>query len=200
VLLIGTFLGLFYSRLQDPATGQPVAVFSLIMNIFFFIGPPLSIVFLAGIFWPRATPAAAVATIVGGYVLSLFSQYAIFTPVSQLPGLLRSFVESWAPMAQWKHAIDSSWLVTHFNNFLYVAIFNGVLCLIIMIVTSLLTTPLPYDRVRRLIWRPSVMRVDADTDAASQRETRSLVFWWVLCMALTAALYSALAWFQFRGR
>jgi len=197
LLLVGMLLGLFYSALVDPVTKQPIPVFSLIMNIFFFIGPPLSIVFLAGIFWPRATPAAAVAAIVGGYAAGLISQYAIFTPADKLPGVLKSLLDAVPVLASWKRSIDSSWLVLHFSNFLYVAIFNGIICLLIMIVVSFVTTPLPYEQIRDLIWSPAVMRVRrAD---GSDGGTRSLFFWWGLCMLLTAALYGWLAWFQFRG-
>jgi SSS family solute:Na+ symporter len=178
LLLIGALLGLFYTRLQDPVTGQPVAVFSLIMNIFFFIGPPLSIVFLAGIFWPRATSAAAVWTIVGGYVASLLSQRYIFAADAPLPPTLKPIVD-------------------RFDNFLYVAIFNGVVCLIIMVAVTFLTKPRPYEQIRDLIWRPSVMWIEP-SPAAPGRGTRSLATWWGVCMALTAALYLYFAWFQFR--
>jgi SSS family solute:Na+ symporter len=180
LLLIGTLLGLFYSRLTDPATGQPIAVFSLIMNIFFFVGPPLSIVFLAGIFWPRATPAAAVTTIVGGYVASLLTHFFVFAPDARLPDGVKA-------------------VVMRFNNFLYVAIFNGVVCLIIMVVVTLFTKPRPHNEIRDLIWRPSVMRVRPSADAPA-RGTRNLAAWWALCMALTAGLYLYFAWFQLRTR
>src|SRR5262245_2520954 len=179
LLLVGALLGLVYSRLEDPATHQPVAVFNLVMNIFFFIGPPLSIVFLAGIFWRRATSAAAVTTIVGGYIAGLFCQYFLFTPMGQLPTALASLLRA-IGLTDLKQAIDSSWLIVHFNNFLYVAVFNGIICLLIMILTSLVTTPAPVERVEYLIWKPSVVRVDASGSAAG-RGLASITFWWVVC-------------------
>jgi SSS family solute:Na+ symporter len=193
VLLVGTLLGVFYSKLQDDS-GQPVAVFSLIMNIFFFIGPPLSIVFLAGIFWRRATSAAAVSTIIGGYLAALLSQYLILTPMHQLPSTLLSLVDAFG-FSDAKRAIDHSWLVIHFNNFLYVAIWNGIICLAIMVAVSLITTPAPAERIDHLIWKPSVVRIDPGSSRS--RTGRSILFWWIVCMALTGALYGYFAWFQF---
>ncbi len=201
LLIAGTVLALFYTRLQDPATGQPLPVFSLIMNIFFFIGPPLSIVFLAGIFWSRATPAAAVWTIIGGYVLSLVSQYVLFTPAGQWPQSLHALLLTVPALGSIKGTIDASLFLQSYNSFLYVAIWNGILSLLIMVAVSLVTRPRPLAEIRGLLWRPAVMRVGANGDTSSPAAgiaTRSLVFWWVLCMTLTAALYAYFAWFQLR--
>jgi SSS family solute:Na+ symporter len=199
LLILGVMFGLLYCSplFQDPETRQPVAVFSLIMNIFFFIGPPLSIVFLTGIFWKRATPAAAVWTMVGGYILTLISQGLLFTPSATLPSFMRAVFETTPSLAELKNSIDHSYVIEHYNNFLYVAIWNGILSLILMISISLFTTPRPYGEISQLIWRPSVMRVDPD-EHGGQGRTLSLVLWWSLCMALTAALYGYFAWFQLR--
>jgi hypothetical protein len=130
--------------------------------------------------------------------VSLISQYLLFTPAPQLPQIMSRLIQALG-MTSTKQAIDNSWLVTHFNNFLYVAIFNGFICLIIMIATSLFTTPVPTSQIEHLIWKPSVVRIDTG-GSTSRHGLGNLIFWWVICMALTAALYGYFAWFQFATR
>jgi hypothetical protein len=84
--------------------------------------------------------------------------------------------------------------VARFNNFLYIAIFNGMICLLILLAVSFATRPQPREQIDDLLWRPSVMRI---RNPLPGRGTSSLVFWWILCMILTAGLYGYLAWFQF---
>jgi len=195
LLVVGIVLGIGYSRLTDPVTGAPYPVFSLIMNIFFFIGPPLSIVFLAGILWARATGAAAVWTMVTGYFWALFSQYYVFTPYDSLPQWVRNVFLPTSALIDFKQWVDGTTLATDFNNFLYVATWNGAFSLIVMIVVSLLTKPKPREQIAHLLWTPSVMRIDADATGKGG-STRSLVFWWIGVMLLTAMLYAYFGWFQ----
>ena len=202
VSIIGIALGIFFAEKPyvNPLTGKegPYPVFELIMNLFFFIGAPLSIVFLAGIFWRKATPKAAVWTIVGGYFAGLFCQYVIFTPFEKMPAALTVFLQS-DLLRQWKITADHSWFVTHLNNFLWIAVLNGAISLTIMIVVSLLTEPKPADEVEPFIWKPSVMAV-LSTTPGGKNGTRNLVFWWAVCILLTLSLYASLAVFQYRTR
>ena len=50
-------------------TRQSTPVFSLIQTVFFYVAAPISAIFLIGILWPRATSAAASATLVTGFAL-----------------------------------------------------------------------------------------------------------------------------------
>ncbi|HOE97309.1 MAG TPA: sodium/solute symporter [Candidatus Sumerlaeota bacterium] len=193
LLVLGMALGMFYSRLTDPVTGAPMPVFGIIMNIFFFIGPPLSIVFLAGIFWPRATPKAAVWTIIMGYVGGLVSELVIFKPYDRMFAPLRAFFFPTDSLVNFKLWFDGTAFAATFRNFLYFAIWIGMISLIVMVVVSLLTKPRKREEIAHLLWRPSVMKVDSKP---GERTTRSLVFWWAVVMALTAILYGYFAWFQ----
>src|SRR3954452_23007418 len=47
-----------------------VPLFVKVQNIFFFIAPPFSVVFCAGLLWRRANTAGAIATIVSGFAFS----------------------------------------------------------------------------------------------------------------------------------
>jgi SSS family solute:Na+ symporter len=53
-----------------------IPLFLKVQNIFFFIAPPFSVIFCAGILWRRATTPAAYVTIVSGFLFSLlFDQF-----------------------------------------------------------------------------------------------------------------------------
>ena len=108
---------------------------------------------------------------------------------------MRATIDYLPPLAHLKNMIDRSYLVMNYNNFLYVAIWNGIISLILMVIVSLATKPRPSEEIDHLIWRPSVMKVDPDVEGG-RGGTISLVFWWSVCMILTAALYGYFAWFQ----
>ena len=195
VLVIGIFLGIFYTSLIDPNTGQPKPVFSLIMSIFFTIGPPISIILLAGIFWKRATPAAALSTIIGGYFAAMISKYLIFTSVDNLPNVFEYLLAKITILANLKGWIDGLWLVRNYNNFLGEAIWSGFVSLIIMLFVSLFTAPRPYNQIKDLLWRPIMLR-EKILDKDGKNRTRHLMFWWVVCMVITGLCYAFFAWFQ----
>src|SRR6185369_3400900 len=45
-------------------------LFVKVQNVFFFIAPPFSVIFCAGLLWRRANTSGALATIVSGFVFS----------------------------------------------------------------------------------------------------------------------------------
>jgi len=47
-----------------------VPLFVKVQNVFFFIAPPFSVIFCAGLLWRRANTPGALATIVSGFVFS----------------------------------------------------------------------------------------------------------------------------------
>src|SRR5262249_8090659 len=53
-----------------------VPLFVKVQNVFFFIAPPFSVIFCAGLLWRRANTAGALATIVAGFLFSMaFDQF-----------------------------------------------------------------------------------------------------------------------------
>src|SRR5205823_10851302 len=53
-----------------------VPLFLKVQNIFFFIAPPFSVIFCAGLLWRRANTIGALATIVAGFLFSVaFDRY-----------------------------------------------------------------------------------------------------------------------------
>ena len=51
-------------------TRSDVLLFEKVQTVFFFIAPPFAVVFSLGILWRRATGAAAVATMIAGFLCS----------------------------------------------------------------------------------------------------------------------------------
>src|SRR5438067_5177184 len=53
-----------------------VPLFVKVQNVFFFIAPPFSVIFCAGLLWRRANTIGALATIVAGFLFSMaFDHY-----------------------------------------------------------------------------------------------------------------------------
>jgi Na+/proline symporter len=48
-----------------------VPLFVKVQNVFFFIAPPFSVIFCAGLLWRRANTIGALATIVAGFLFSM---------------------------------------------------------------------------------------------------------------------------------
>src|SRR4051794_37496154 len=54
-----------------------VPLFVKVQNVFFFIAPPFSVIFCAGLLWRRANTIGALATIVAGFLFSMAFDYFI---------------------------------------------------------------------------------------------------------------------------
>jgi SSS family solute:Na+ symporter len=93
------------------------------------LAPPITTVFLWGVFWPRGTGPAAVATLVGGFVLGGI----VF--VADFPAFGLQLIT---------HDLDIPFMLQAWWLF--------VICSGIFVVVSLITPPPPPERVRDLCW------------------------------------------------
>ncbi len=91
-------------------------LFEISQGLLNFFAPPLSVVFLVGVLWKRATPKAAEVTLWGGGLMSVFVGTAYF---SDFPN-----AEFWP-------------------NFLILSFYMFLILLVLMVVVSLLTKPVP---------------------------------------------------------
>lgn len=98
-----------------------------------YMAPPVVAVFLAGLFWSRATPTAAFTALITGFVTAV--------------GLL--LLGDKSPLAAW--------------NFLYVAPLLFVVSLAIVTLASFVTKPSSADAVRRFVWTPAFYREETAT-------------------------------------
>lgn len=96
-----------------------------------FMAPPVVAVFLAGLFWKRASATAAFTALISGLVLAVS---------------LLLFIDR-TPLATW--------------NFLYVAPLLFVVSLVILVTVSLFTAAPSPDVVSRYVWSPSFFREES---------------------------------------
>jgi SSS family solute:Na+ symporter len=101
-----------------------------------YMAPPVVAVFLAGLFWKRASSTGAITALLSGFVVAL---------------LLLRFIGA-TPLAGW--------------HFLYVAPVLFVLSLAVLVAVSLATTPPTAEVVGRYVWRPAFFRDESAELAA----------------------------------
>ena len=155
-MLIGVFVAII------AASAKGVTVFGLIQQVFFYIAPPISAVFLAGILWPRATSAAATITLIAGFAILLpLVVFVIF------PGF--AFLQP-------------------YDNFMHHTFTVFVLSVILLVVVSLFTKPKPRRELEGVIWTTSALGILAD-EKSRYRGIRSLPLWWVVMVLIIVNLY-----------
>jgi solute:Na+ symporter, SSS family len=99
-----------------------------------YISPPIAVVFLLGVFWPRANSKGAIAALLTGLVLGALR-------------LISELMNKQAPLAFTPLRTLAE------INFLHYAIFLFIICMAVMVVVSLLTRrPLP-EKVQGLTFR-----------------------------------------------
>jgi len=129
------------------------------------LAPPISTVFLWGIFWRRGTRQAALATLVGGFVLGAI----LF--VLDFP------------------AFGLKWLTTHGVPFMLQAFLLFVVCSLLFVAVSLMTPPPPDAQVERYCWR-SPLAVLRDQPLTSLLDPRVLGLGLVAVMAVCYVVFA----------
>jgi SSS family solute:Na+ symporter len=138
-----------------------VPLFLKVQNIFFFIAPPFSVIFCAGILWRRGTVWAAYATIVLGFAFSL---------------IVDQFIK---------------------GVYLHRAFFTWCFCVIVFVVTSVLTPAPPREQVDPIIWSPSYASLPED-QRKRYRGLKDWRLWWLLFIGIVLAIYATFLWFRFQ--
>lgn len=164
ILIVATLLALWFTRGRH-------SVFVLIQNVGAWVAAPISVVFLLGVLWRRATPAAATFVLVFGFPYTWFVESVLFKHVGWL-----------APFDNWLNRTFLVW----------------VSCIVVMVVASLVTTPSDPESIKNIIWSRRNARLP-ESERERNRGVRSLFLWWVVFISLMAMLYGYLIWFQFWG-
>jgi SSS family solute:Na+ symporter len=145
------------------------SLFVLIQEGFAYIAPPFAVIFTMGLLWRRANATAALATIVLGFVFTAFLQFYVF----RLPAL------------------------SQYANYLHRAFGSWIFCMVVMIGTSLVTSPPPAEKTRRIIWSPQY----APLPEGEQRRYsgwKDLRLWWLLYIGGVLSIYGFFLWFRFQ--
>ncbi len=147
-------------------------VFYLIQDVGAWVAAPISVVFLLGVLWKRATSIAATTVLIFGFPYTAFLQFFAFQKVSFLKP---------------------------YDNFLNRTFLVWVSCLVVMAVVSLCTTAPSPVVVDEIVWNRSFLRLPV-TERALNRGIRSPLLWWSVLVLCAFGLYSYVIWFQFFGQ
>jgi SSS family solute:Na+ symporter len=165
IMAFATLLAVWFSR------GQHM-VFTLIQNVGAWIAAPISVIFLAGVLWKRATAAAATTVLIFGFPYTWIVENIFFRYVP---------------------------LLEPFNNWLNRTFLVWITCLILMIGVSLMTPAPNVRQIEGMIWSPRYARLP-ESEAERNRGIRNLALWWGLFVGGIAVLYVYLIWFQIQHR
>jgi len=136
LVLIGrgaTFLGMIMAVVWSPFCGRFPTVFQGINAAICYIAPPITVVFLAGVFWKRASSKASIITLATGSILGLLAFIFDFSKM----------------LAEFK----ASHPALGFLNFMVISFLLAAACGLIMVVVSLLCPePLTEER-SKLVWK-----------------------------------------------
>jgi SSS family solute:Na+ symporter len=154
VLLVATIWAPFILLLGD-------GLFIYIQDMASYFAPPISVIFLAAIFWKKATAKAANITLLGGLVI----------------GILLKISSFWLPE-------QAASLVSPFLNR---ALINWILCVIILIIVTLVS----YSKLNLTAfttWKPSYSVLPLET-ALKHKGIQAFILWWGLVLLLRLVIY-----------
>jgi SSS family solute:Na+ symporter len=136
LVLIGrivTFVGMALAVLWSPLCGRFPTVFQGINAAISYLAPPITVVFLAGVFWKKASSRASFITLVSGSLLGFVIFILDFTKVLQ--------------------AFKDSHPYFDFLNFMVISFFLAVICAIILVVISYVSPERLTEDKSALIWK-----------------------------------------------
>jgi Na+(H+)/acetate symporter ActP len=141
------------------------------------------VVFLLGLLWRRANAIAAVTTIVSGFVFLWLLQKGISL---RIPNIFSVDVPPlWDLFA---------WLTPYKKAYQHSALISWSFCMIVMIVTSLLTPPPPREKVEHIIWNRSYLNLPPE-ERAQYSGWKNFLIWWALFVAIVLSIYGFFLWF-----
>jgi solute:Na+ symporter, SSS family len=126
-------------------------------------------VFLLGVLWRRTTAAAATFVLLFAFPYTVLVEYYLFKHVSCL-----------MPFDNWLNRTFLVWFTS----------------MILLVVVSLLTSPPPPEKVQGIIWSWQTAKLP-ESERTRNRGLRNLFLWWAIFIALMAALYAYMIWFQY---
>ena len=113
VTLIGAVIAILLATLLSMAGKD---LFTISQGLLNFFAPPLTVVFLVGVLWKRATPLAAEVTLIGGGILCILVGMAFYADIPHK--------DFWP-------------------NFLILSVYLFIFLLLVMVIVSLVSKPVP---------------------------------------------------------
>jgi len=136
LVLIGrivTFVGMILAVIWSPFCGRFPTVFQGINAAICYIAPPITVVFVAGVFWKRASSKASIITLVTGSILGLSVFIIDFTK------MLEKFREAYPTFG--------------FLTFMVISFILAAICGVVMVVISMVFPEPLTEEKSKLVWK-----------------------------------------------
>ena len=89
---VTTVAGTLLAIVASPLFGHYTTIFEGINKLISYVAPPITTVFLLGVFWPRASGKSAFSTLIAGMVLGLVAFYVDWQNIYRADFMLLAFV------------------------------------------------------------------------------------------------------------
>lgn len=160
-----TLLLMVFSVFYCPLIGKLGGIFQYFQSMATYIAVPIVTVFLFGMFWKRATPAAAFAVVVLGIPIGVTINQLII-PHAFSPGAIELY---------------------SLDNFFVASGFSQLACSVVMVVVSLFTRPRLESEISSLLWTRRMLFLPSGEPR--RPVLKSVAFWFALFVATFAAVY-----------
>jgi SSS family solute:Na+ symporter len=178
VLVVSIFISFLY--IESPET-----LFRLVQRIFFYIAPPFAVVFTLGLIWRRATAAAAVATIISGFVFLLLLEKGIGFPLPN-GSEVRLVSPLWDAIA---------WITPYKRAYQHSALLTWIFSMVVMITVSLATPIKTTPQSQSILWNRSYLLLPGDLQRRYSG-WKDFRLWWLVFILAVLAIYGFFLWFD----
>jgi SSS family solute:Na+ symporter len=128
----------------SPLFGHYSTIFEGLSRLISYVAPPITAVFLLGVFWKKASGRAALLTLICGGVIGM-----ILFPLDFWKGPIASFLAGSSPLL----AGVFDWLCHNIiHDFMLTAFYLLVTCCTVMVVASLVRPERLKEEARALVW------------------------------------------------
>lgn len=162
---ITTLCLMVFSIAYAPVIENFGGIFLYFQSLSTYLAVPVATCFLFGMFWKRATPAAALTVMIAGIPLGALVQLIFI------------------PLAFSKETIAAYSL----TNFYVTGGITQVFCAVIMIAVSWYTTPRPVVEIQSYLWTTRLLHLPPDEP--QRRWWQSVWLWWALIAAVYILFY-----------
>jgi SSS family solute:Na+ symporter len=163
--VISTLILMVFSVVYSPVIGSLGGIFQYFQAAASYLAVPVATVFLFGMFWKRATPAAANTIIIGGIPIGLVIHLVL------IPAIFSEAVIE-------RYSLD---------NFFVACGITQIVCSLIMYGVSLKTPSRPIEQIQSLLWKKEMFFLPKNEPRKPL--LKSVGFWWLIFTLLYIAVY-----------
>ena len=165
---IATLILMLFSIVYSPFVGVlGGGIFNYFQMLASYIAVPIATVFLIGVFWKRATPAAALTVMISGIPIGI--------------AVTKSLPLIFSPETITAYSLD---------NFFIISGFTQAICIVVMIAVSLMTAPRPAQEIQTLLFSRETLMLP--TGEKKRPFYQSLLFWWGIFALIYITVYIVL--------